>query len=753
MKVKRSSRFLAALLVTSVVLIAACTNPAPTPKDARLTGTITVAGTADRAERGAALQQATTSANLRTLLQTWQLDESLTDFVPGELIVRFAEPAAGLAGMSLQVASASLDYVRPVGVGESVLYRLPSGIGAQMAVDPVQATLAAARELNARPDVLYAHPNYIFHTTAVPNDPHYGLQWHYDQIDMEGAWDITTGSSDVVVGVVDSGILYSPTVTANRHPDFAASRILPGYDFVSDPARALDGDGRDADPFDMAVNDGFHGSHVAGTIGAATNNGVGVAGVDWNAKFFAARTMGLGGSGSFVDIIEGMQWAAGYTISGVPVNNNPADVINMSLGAQGVCFPELQAAIDLVTTRAIVVVAAGNDNISASDAAPASCSGIITVGATDYQGRRAPYSNFGSRIDVMAPGGDTNVDLNGDGFSDGVLSLGYDTGAGDWDYFFYQGTSMAAPHVTGVIALMKALKPSLTTEEALGALRATAHKLTDGQCNGQGAPGRTLGANDCGAGLIDARAALQYIDDGSTTPVAGNLLFQPAVLDYGATTTELTFELTNTGSANLSWSIDYFYDAVDNPGPVPGGDSGAIFYLAGYPGSGTLAPGASTTTGFAIDRDALTEYGQYQVLIGIFVDGTEYDGPILRFYKLPETPAVAGPTVVEASIYVNDDWLVSGSQSSPSLLTSFDFRASPGQTVVGAWIDVNSNGVIDGGDYVGFHGNLVQVEAGKQYDVPIVVAPYFEGSPTAWPAEWLDTLGGSRPSGGSPSGE
>lgn len=228
--------------------------------------------------------------------------------------------------------------------------------------------------------------------------------------------------------------------------------------------------------------------------------------------------------------------------------------------------------------------------------------------------------------------------------------------------------------------------------------------------------------------------------DGVDVPVAGDLAFDPAVLDFGSSISELTFHITNTGGAPADWEIAVFYDADDNPAPVPGGDGGALYMLDGYPYSGTLAPGAGVTTGLGLDRDALLADGQYQVTLGFSIGGVAYYGPPVRFTRLPEAPAVTGPTVVEASVAVNGQWLRSGSQESSELLTSYDFRATPGMTIVGAWIDVNLTGDIDNGDYVGFYDRLVQVEAGRSYTLPIEVSPYFEGGGAGWPEEWLDAL-------------
>ena len=164
--------------------------------------------------------------------------------------------------------------------------------------------------------------------------------------------------------------------------------------------------------------------------------------------------------------------------------------------------------------------------------------------------------------------------------------------------------------------------------------------------------------------------------------------------------------------------------------------------VSGYPYSGTLAAGARGITALEGDRSALTAEGQYHVHLLFTVDGVDYVGPPARFTKLRDSAAVTGPTVVEANIAVNGQWMVSGAQQSAGLLTSYDFRAAPGLTIVGAWIDVNANSTIDTGDYLGFHDQLVTVEAGKSYTLPIEVSPYFEGGDTRWPAEWLEALGG-----------
>jgi serine protease len=399
--------------------------------------------------------------------------------------------------------------------------------------------------------VRYAQPNYIVQTTAVPNDELYAFQWHYPAINMPAAWDITTGSPDVVVAVVDTGILHSFGTPSLTHPDFVG-KVLPGYDFISDFRMAGDGDGRDPDPYDVGDDpsgqSSYHGSHVAGTVAAATNNGIGVAGVDWNAMILPIRALGIGG-GTVFDVV-------GDALGGWPPGRRRPRQPEPRPRHQ----PEPRRGVHLHRVRAgrvrldRVLVAAPIDRgrgrrqrqHQRRAVLPASCRNVITVGATDALGRRAPYSNYGSRVDVMAPGGDMSADRTGDGYPDGVLSVARDDATGADGHWFMQGTSMAAPHVAGVASLMKALDPDLTQAEGLAALQATARPLSASDCT------RPSG-EECGAGLIDAAAALALVrDDEVPTPGVGDLAFEPGALDFGTFTASLDVTLRNTGASPLS---------------------------------------------------------------------------------------------------------------------------------------------------------------------------------------------------------
>ena len=325
-----------------------------------------------------------------------------------------------------------------------------------------------------------------------------------------------------------------------------------------------------------------------------------MAGVDWSAKILPVRVLGTKGSGTLSDIMDGIAWAAGLSVEGVPANPNPADVINLSLGGGGTCDAVEEALFDEVISRGIiVVVAAGNGNEDASELSPASCDAVLTVGAVDFGGQRAPYSNFGSKLDVMAPGGDIGADANDDTYPDGVLSTIYDDIGGSFYWDFLQGTSMAAPHVAGIAALLKAVGSTLTQADVEAILKATARPRTTKACNGQN---RTdLLVSDCGAGLVDAFAAVQAAKSGSLPPPPppeGELIFSPSRLDFGTATTELALELHNPGGESLSWRFDTLIQDPNNPGEV----GNAVLALSAR--SGVLPASGSQMITVSLDRAA-----------------------------------------------------------------------------------------------------------------------------------------------------
>lgn len=417
---------------------------------------------------------------------------SLDPVVPGEVIVKFRSALTAQSASSLKVQGVDLQAVRALGLARTQLYSAGNLSQAR--------TLELVEALRARPDVEWAQPNGIKRVRAVPNDPLYAQQWHYRAMNLEAAWDISKGTPGTVVAVIDTGILWDENDPSRQHPDFVG-KILPGYDFVR----------RAPNPFDPFPNaSGYHGTHVAGTIAAATNNGIGVAGVNWNAKLVNVRV--LGPTGADADIIDGTLWAAGISVPNVPNNANPASVLNLSLGGSGPCSPAYQDAFNQVNAKgAIAIVAAGNSNVDAANENPNNCQGVISVGATRLDGQRAAYSNWGTvGLDVMAPGGDPalSFDVGGQTFPAEVFSTWRNDTTGQFDYAGISGTSMAAPHVAGLVSIMKGLKPSLTVSEAKTILQNTARKLSDAECQGQSTTPRPLVANDCGAGSVDAAKAL-----------------------------------------------------------------------------------------------------------------------------------------------------------------------------------------------------------------------------------------------------
>jgi serine protease len=381
--------------------------------------------------------------------------------------------------------------------------------------------------LAAHPDILYAEPNWKrFANLESINDPLYSGQWHYDTINVEKAWEAmdNRGNAGITVAVIDTGVL-------TAHPDLS-SNLIAGYDFVDDDDDAND-------PGDRLVNgqrSSFHGTHVAGTIAASAANGEGGVGVAANVTIMPVRVLGPEG-GDSSDIMAGVCFAA--QIDNGFCNNNEniraskaADIINLSLGGEGFSNIE-QAVYDAVTAKGIIVIAAAGNESTSRPLYPAAYDNVISVSAINRNLEQASYSNFGSTIDVASPGGDSSVDR-------GILStLGDDrSNTTVFTYGSLEGTSMAAPHVAGVAALMKSVKPNLTHDEFLGYLNAG--DLTQDL----GAPGRD---DIFGIGLIDAHKAVLKVIDNSTAQIlsSNNNLF------FNVSQTTLEFVLTSSNNEDL----------------------------------------------------------------------------------------------------------------------------------------------------------------------------------------------------------
>jgi serine protease len=643
---------------------------------------------------------------------------SLTDeFVPGEVIVRFKDqvlPASGADTLSARANSVRLQAVaggprRPMlmRLGNDtqraqamqalgVAHKRKPGFLGRVATESEQErqdTALAVQALRARPDVASADLNYIRRPLLVPNDTYYAYQWHYPMINLPQAWDITTGTpsaGDVIVAVIDTGVQLN-------HPDLdLPGKLVPGYDFISNPSMSLDNNGIDPNPDDPGdqftpAKSSFHGTHVAGTVGGTTNNGVGVAGVSWGAKIMPIRVLGKGGGTDF-DIIEGVRYAAGLTNSSGTLPSKRADIINLSLGGPGFSQTAEAVVTQVRNLGVIIIAAAGNDN-SNELFYPASYAGVVSVSAVDMNKARAPYSNFGTQVDVAAPGGNVGADLNNDGFVDGVLSTKGDdsTGTIQAAYEFENGTSMASPHVAGVAALMKAVHPGLTPANFDAALSSGA--IVDDL----GTTGRDI---FFGHGLINALKAVLHAQGLANAPSNA-----PALV---ASTTSVSFGITQT-----SQSV-----SVEN------GGTGALTGVTGASNQAwlTVAPTSTDTNGLGtytlnVNATGLAP-GLYQAKI-TFSASTPGVQPIQIAVTIEIGGAAnsAGTVGVLYVVLQDADTLVTNNLPTVTVTQSgtgtyaYTFTAVPnGKYHVFAGTDLNNDGFIcDAGEACGGHPSLDQL--------------------------------------------
>ncbi|MFF3942208.1 S8 family peptidase [Streptomyces phaeofaciens] len=471
-----------------------------------------------------------------------------TEAAPGtpaeRLIVGYKSGASEATSNAAAEADASakgketgedLDFQRRLGTGAALV-----DLGADLTRADVADVVA---EYQADPQVAYVVPDRLNTPKADPNDTEYAKQWDLFEttagMNVPGAWATTTGTG-VTVAVIDTGYV--------AHTDLAAN-IVGGYDFIGDTAVSVDGDGRDSNPADPgdwynandcgsgipASNSSWHGTHVAGTIAAVTNNGKGVAGIAYGAKISPVRVLGKCG-GYDSDIIDAITWASGGTVSGVPANSNVAKVINMSLGGDGACTSATQSAITAAVNRGTtVVVAAGNESDNVANHSPGNCNNVISVAATNRTGAKASYSNYGSLVDISAPGGQTST-----GTANGILSTlnsGTKTASGE-NYAYYQGTSMATPHIAGLVALMKSANSSLTPAQIETAIKNNARALP-GACSG-----------GCGAGLADAAKTVAAVSGtGGSTGTVFSSTTALSIPDNGAAVESSIAVTGRTGNA------------------------------------------------------------------------------------------------------------------------------------------------------------------------------------------------------------
>ncbi|WP_149203699.1 S8 family peptidase [Actinotalea subterranea] len=550
-------------------------------------------------------------------------DPGVTD----RLIVKYrTQGPGGAPGATTQEERRDRIQTAAQSVGASVEHVRRTGQGAEVwslgtAVPEADVAAIAAEVAAADPTVEYAEPDRILHPlAAAPNDPRWSELWALQTssvgINVLSAWDTTRGAG-VNVAVIDTG--YRP------HADLAAN-VVGGYDMIADTSVSNDGNGRDADAADPgdhtaanqcgagepATASSWHGTHVAGTIAAVAGNGAGVAGVAPAAKVVPLRVLGTCG-GYTSDIADAMVWASGGTVTGVPANPNRARVLNLSLGGSGTCDTTSQRAITTARANgAVVVVAAGNENRDVSQSSPANCSGVVAVAAYGPTGARAYYSNYGSLVDVAAPGGDQSG-----GSSRGILStLNAGTaGPGADSYAYFQGTSMATPHVAAVAALMLSANSALTPDQVETMLRSTARPFV-ATCSG------------CGAGMLDAAAAVAAAKGGgTTTPPPTGTEAEP----NNTRGTANAVGAPSTVSAAIGSSSDTDYFAVSLPAgatltaTLTPGSTSADYDLYLYNASGSLVASSELGAGradAASTRNAGSTTATYYARVAYYSGGT-----------------------------------------------------------------------------------------------------------------------------------
>ncbi|MFH1582869.1 MAG: S8 family serine peptidase [Candidatus Falkowbacteria bacterium] len=525
------------------------------------------------------------------------------------------------------------------------------------------------KEFKNRADVEYAEPNYIAYTQMVPNDEYYKYQWHLDNsanggIQMEEAWNITAGAG-VTVAVVDTGI--------RKGADLANTCFVAGYDFVNN----------DSDPID----DNGHGTHVAGTVAQSTNNNsLGVAGVAFSSCLMPVKVLNSRGSGTYAQVANGIYYAA----------DNGAKVINLSLGGSA-SDNTLSDAVAYAYGKGVTVIAAcGNDNVGSCLYPAAYDNYVIAVGATQYDETKAPYSNYGPSLDLVAPGGNTLVDQNGDGYGDGVLQQTFTISRGriTWGYYFFQGTSMAAPHISGVAALLIANGNATTPNDIRTALQSTAED--------KGTSGRD---DTYGYGLVDAYAALGWTSVPDTTsPVISNV-----------TTANIT-----SISATVTWIADEPSNSVVNYGMTTA--------------LGNTISDTAMVTSHSVNLTGLAESTTYyyEVQSTDASENTATDNNNGLYYNFTtlanQSPvANAGP---DQSAYIGDAVNFDGSGSSDPDGTVVSYNWDFGDETTGSGITV-SHTYLAIGTYIVIL-TVTDNDGATGTDTAVITATEIPTAPTAW---------------------
>lgn len=527
------------------------------------------------------------------------------EYVRGEILVKYKD---GLTPIQKEQVSGKFGAVM-MSLHRGGVHRLavPAGKTEQELVDL----------LRADPGVEFAELNTVCHAHMIPNDPYYDpYQWHFPKINMPQAWDISTGSS-VVVGILDSGIAYENYPVPSYElgtvalgvtqymiaPELNGTSFTAGYDFINDDSHPNDNDA--------------HGTHVAGTVAQVTNNSTGTAGMAYDCTLMPVKVLDYSGSGTAQSLADGLYWAA----------DHGAQVINMSLGWIPGYNPgsTVQNAIQYAYNAGVVLCASSGNAGVGTVSYPALYDEVIAVGATRYDDARASYSQYGTGLEVVAPGGDIYVDQNGDGYGDGVLQMtftGYNPGPPetladptDFGYWFYEGTSMACPHVTALVAMMIA-NGQTGVENIRTILHQSAVDLGSAGWDTQ-----------YGYGRIDAYAALTY--GGGTAPTA----------EFSASPTSgsapLTVDFTDLSTGEIdTWDWDFGdgspHSAMQNPSHQ-------------YDTEGYYTVTLLVTNAYGFDSEVKTDY------IHVTAAG------VSQAFALSDIPSAGTVTGTYAATHTSDD--------------------------------------------------------------------------------------------------
>jgi serine protease len=443
------------------------------------------------------------------------------DFVPGEVLVKLKNNSK----TALSVVSDSLKNLELKKEYQSFrVYKIPTkkalSLSSETETDLKKETINVIKELEKNPDVEYAEPNFIRKVNYIPNDYYYDFLWNLEEINVPNAWYISRGDG-VCVAVLDTGLV--------SHEDLNSSRLVKGYDFVD----------MDEDTSDPGIKIGdidYHGTHVAGIIGASMDNNLGIAGVSPKAFIMPVRIIKTAVTSD--NIADGVRFAAGLSNTSGKIPSKIADIINMSFGGEGYSDTEKNACDAAVNAGAILLSSAGNEGDEIVYY-PAGYSNVISVSAVDKNKSIAPYSNYGNFITLAAPGG------GGSSFDEMIASLG---GPAANNYSAMKGTSMATPHVSGVVALMKTVKPELDSEDIFNLINQG--KMT----NDLGEPGFD---KKYGYGIIDAEKSLYSLWDYKSGIKVLLKNSENSILQtfYAEKTSAKTFGYTFIASSSGTYSI------------------------------------------------------------------------------------------------------------------------------------------------------------------------------------------------------